>query len=96
MVFKGLLCRDVNEVALDTQLKTVSLQLLLCQQSTTTKPPTQQPISGSARGGVADSWQATGAERLPVHLLPAVRWLSLSNCLIEHQHNDLHNYYLLK
>lgn len=34
--FKGLLCRDVNEVALDTQLKTVWLQLLLCQQSTTT------------------------------------------------------------
>lgn len=48
MFFKGLLCRDVNEVALDTQLKMVSLQLLLCQQSTTTTKNTQQPISGSA------------------------------------------------
>lgn len=62
MFFKGLLCRDVNEVALDTQLKTVSLQLLLCQQSTTTAKNTQQPISGSARGGVGDSWQVTGAD----------------------------------
>lgn len=43
MFFQGLLCRDVNEVAFDTQLKTVSLQLLLCQQSTTTTKNTQHP-----------------------------------------------------
>lgn len=41
--FKGLLCRDVNEVALDTQLKTVWLRLLLCQQSTTTTKNINNP-----------------------------------------------------
>lgn len=59
MVFKGLLCRDVNEVALDTQLKTVSLQLLLCQQSTTT---TKTPHNSPSADLLEEGWRTPGRQ----------------------------------
>lgn len=47
-----------------------------------------------------EGWETPGRwlEQIVIHSPPAASSsvLSLSDCLLEHQHNDLHNYYLLK